>query len=860
MTNTLYPYKHIAPTISNDFDEDMKFLLKNHATPEQILEYYIRALRDKERNTGKKVQVSAQEKQVYVGTAFKSLTVDEQHSRFITMEHVWKATSPFDFLTKYDAYWLSHTEYKGLSLGLEAGIDNGIVYQLFSRFAGQKKHILLINPHPSFLGLAVDFKGNITVSYTDDRFTEACSFQKKQNCKFTLLKDTPGKEKYDFVLFFCRNASTEGIVSNMNIIKPHLQDQDTQVYMQMASAHMDQKQSGQVFRKMIQESFTIQKVILIDPSAEAYPKKKRCIVTLKNKPVTGYHDVVMQKMRFVKEKNEAYLESQASHYVKHDKIMSETKTLRSMYDALPDSREIKHRATPKPLEFSPEITHIWISSAPKRAGAVRPVFNVFDYPTTDQIRKNRLARGEKLMKPRNGPRMDYEEVLAYAEKLLMGDERVYNTIRCSVLKKYRDKPISVKTVWFLYYEELQKLEGYDSKICNTLFRNTDYKECPISSLKIGEASKEDISEAVAEYAKNSNLSESQEGYLWNQVLLFWEIACLHKHTDSNPIGEMLDKRRLPKSKKQETRNALALNSHGNKSTQELMHSVSSETATSPCAIGVLIMLFLGMLAGEICALKWKDMSNVVNYTFYHLQITKKFPYSSKIAIPLSKKWQYRCLSVVRVLEAILLKHKRNTIALLKAQGKVDTEINDCPIVYDGLDPTKPITPHKLNEYYKSVISSLNIPELNVNVPIPNGESEQTDLNKSHSNVLRSNFATRMIHDAQLDADELAYLQGNSPATVMGKHYTGYSAPDCQLELLQKMERWIIEAQGTEHPKRNTKFFKFSQNADIVSQPESYPTEIVMEIEVKENSEKGPRIDFTALFGADVIIEKVEEVS
>ena len=156
------------------------------------------------------------------------------------------------------------------------------------------------------------------------------------------------------------------------------------------------------------------------------------------------------------------------------------------------------------------------------------------------------------------------------------------------------------------------------------------------------------------------------------------------------------------------------------------------------------MFLLAVLAGEVCALKWRDFRKVDSQDFYQLIINKKFGPTGTTSLPLVGRWLARDLPVIRFLETILMNHKRSARKLLLSQGIGDISIEDCPVIHAPGDPTKPVPTRTLNEYVKKMLSSHNISSHFLAVPKLDGTSRSTDITQKQRNFLRSNFEHSMI--------------------------------------------------------------------------------------------------------------------
>lgn len=766
---------------------------------------------------------------------------------------LWKGVKEADFLTCYCAHI---AQCKGsdsrLILQNEYGIDNSIVFERFFRSVNSTDYILIINPHPQFVQSLETISAHITITYTDDQYVEMMSTPKSKSnrkCESKVVVAPISqleKYKYNRALFFTQNLTTSQIVLAMEQLKPLLvDDKDTIIYLQMPSKHLDNKHSHPVLCEVFRKDFTVSQVILLDPAATQGCDKKRCIMILRNVSPSSTADVVLQKMQLVIEKDKQYLSGSETRRIYYAEFLSASKTLRALYDTLGrDTSHVRERESATQFKYSKEIGYVWISSMPKGRNEIRPKYSVYDTPNTDQLRRNKDAHGDKVY-VHQGPRMSSrEQAMAHALDVMFDVSEVFDKLYNIVVKAHYRQPISIKTLWYIYHEELEHLRHYDNVICEQMFRSAYSAESLIENLIVGESTYAQIETAIKEYCAINKIPEACYEKILAQISVLWDFGVMKMHAKSNPIDDSFVSHKGV-NKTQEMRNALVVGSHSEQSTETLITNLMDDTSDSSLRVGCWLIYLLPIFAGDACALCWRDLKKVEGEDFYQLIINKKFGSTGTKSIPLVGRWLARELPVIRMLETILLKHKRAAQKLLMAQGRSDISIEDCPIIHAPEDPTKPVHTRTLNAFARAMLSTLNMPSHLVVVPKQNGKSEMTDINSKSHNFLRSNFEYNMITYAKMNEDEIAYMMGRTPVTVIALHYISRNHSKSKKALFLKMRKWEMHLLGGR--KDDTAIYGvLTSNAQIIIPERNELFEVAINIQC--NGETPVMLDVVSQFG------------
>ena len=712
--------------------------------------------------------------------------------------NLWNGVTAIEFLAGYSAY-LSGTKRQNYRLVLESefGIDHGFVSDRFFQPVTSSVRILIINPHPQFVQSLKEKTAQITVVYTDDQYAELMQTQKKKgNVSFSLLRQLPSKQ-YHRVLLFGQSLSTQQLVLMLEQIKPALVDKkDTIIYMQIPSKHLDSQHNRSMLREHFRKNYCLNQAIMLDPKAANGHDKSKLLLIVQNSAPSPTADVVLQKMELIEDKGTQYLSGNETRRLSYSAFLSGTKTMRATYDTLGRDTSHECRRERKVLfRYSKEIGHVWVSSMPQNSDVIRPKYTVCDTPTTDQLRRNKNASGKRLLDYHQGPRMSSrEEAMKYALEYLCERTDVSKLVGDIIYREYYSKPISLKSLWFIYRNEIMNLRNYDAVICEQLFRRPYNCDCQLDNLIVGVSSYAEILDAVKQHWEDNARISGAEGIL-AQISLLWDVGIKKMHNTNNPISEHHNTK-PGISTKQKQRNALVIGSHSEHSTNTLLSHLINNTELSPLHVGFWIQYFLPVIAGDVCALKWKDFKKVSGQEFYKLIVDKRFGKTGKSAIPIASQLLARDLPVVRTLEEILKKHKSNVRKQLLAQGRTDISIEECPIISSPKDPTEPIAVKMLNAFVRKTLATLELPSQMLAVPT-GGDYEMTDMNSKTRGFLQSNFKHCMIEHSGMTGDEIAYMIGRTPLTVLAKYYLDRNHKNSLKTLWLKMSKWeaVISIDG-----------------------------------------------------------------
>ena len=121
--------------------------------------------------------------------------------------------------------------------------------------------------------------------------------------------------------------------------------------------------------------------------------------------------------------------------------------------------------------FSKEII-IWYSYSFKTC---RGKHHFCATPTDEQRKRNAFTRGKRLNAFHEFVAPDLSHVEHMLNEAVFGDP-LDKTIQKEIKHSYKNKPMSLKTFWFCYLPDLEKIPGFKRELSKKLFVNTELSD------------------------------------------------------------------------------------------------------------------------------------------------------------------------------------------------------------------------------------------------------------------------------------------------------------------------------------------------------------------------------------------------
>ena len=419
---------------------------------------------------------------------------------------------------------------------------------------------------------------------------------------------------------------------------------------------------------------------------------------------------------------------------------------------------------------SPEIS-LWYSWSSGRGS-----FYYCAYPSASQQRNNPLPRGTRLSSKYSCRAKSLNDMTGIIYRRIFNDKSLREIIRKDILQQFRSKPISLKTFWFCYLDELQKISGFNMNDSVKLF----------ISAKLSELNSEQVYDlkTIQEIFESdySNLPQTDRVSLWKQLNIILNYASRVKNRFApNPIGEFVQTLSEQDRGYQQVRQHMAKRSYERSEESLILEYLNKNWQKNVCLIGGAISFFTGMSNREVCALNWEDYHKIID-GHYQLWVTQKVD-DSKEVVPFSIEEQscYRRIPLVSILSHLFNQYYD---FILEATGK--TEINGkTPLVCtnDGTFCNR-CMPDMLQKTKKDMEQAAGIESFELSTG-----QKSTDINKYGSDRFRSNFMYRATQTCLLSEAELNYVLGKRLPTTFARHYCDYTNDFAQTIIANKLERW-----------------------------------------------------------------------
>lgn len=791
-TNQTYTYSPTSIAVTGDFAESIDQLRSLGITPQYIIDIYIESQKYAQ-------GIRAME------NPMRYIESCEGHGsppdiRFRQMERIykevvkkWSKLKPSEFIHEYETYVEQRPN--------NSGIENGIVSQIFFRFTGVDNHTLVVDPSPSFVIQQQQYNKNLKYTFTDDRYCEIYS-QSAEKSNVAPLEHL-GVSSYDRVLYFARDSTPEQIQQVLETLRPALVKQtSSNIYILMPTMYLEKRHSEGALWNYLTENYTIFKLVLMDQRAVCEKRKKQCMIVLQNTPAKNCREILVQKTRLVGKNT---IESLEFRRIPYNSFADRDRTLSEMYNSdFTDYSQPSRRNKPIEYKYSSEIS-IWISLTNKD-GKYRPYYSLYDYPTNDQKRKNTLLRGKPLKTRIPGKWYDTKGAAIASAEYVLQDKVLANIVRQAVIKQYldEDKSVSLKTLLFIYFEQISGSKVFDEGFCNSIFFRPHSAATPLCSFVPGVATADEIIAILSDYIKENSLSANTSDSFLKQIELLYDYAVIARFCPHNPIRRLRNDFHRSNKQTAGLRRAMVKRSFSVEEEARFLSLLLNDDRNPEKALATLVRYYTGLPLNQLCALTRGDYIIDPDLNLSMLAITKEFPYRTLTAVSLAKG-KRRLVPLVRpVADRIYAK--------FQSQG---SRSNSAPLFTKPGNSKEPLTPRQLREYYNRIADQLEIPEIKLAVDVEHSSQATTDISDYKGDFLRSNYDFHARHDTSLETESINYLTGRKLETTEGQYYCDYSAKLMQLLMRVQLDQWAARYFAP-NPSANMVPFVLDQNAFMYS--------------------------------------------
>ena len=473
--------------------------------------------------------------------------------------------------------------------------------------------------------------------------------------------------------------------------------------------------------------------------------------------------------------------------ISQNDFLNSPHTVKQLWEQCRSKTEsMKPRKTRK-WEFSAEIV-LWYNWSNNR-GRVQ----YYSVPTDKQFVINPLPRGKRLT-----PSYAYSaNTVEQAEKVFA--ERIWidefkSVILEDIKRAYKNQPITLKTFWYCYENELRGKTGYNFETAKKLFESQEISNL----LSDGQCCLETYQSILESVLIGNNKKDHIK--IWRTLNAIISLANQSGRFMPNTISDYV--RSLVEKDRgyQQVRNNLAKRSYEMEEERKMLSVLHGNLPEKGMFIGAAINFYCGIILRQICALTWKDYVKLFGDEAGQLLIAKTLTNTDEIkALGVDEKNMLRKVPVVKELAKILdarLEFVRNK---LKAENKdiSEAEIMALPIVSKDDLKTK-CTPDDIKLAKNQMEDAAGIEPMEVS--ISKIGAKVTDLNEYSGDRFRSNFYYRALQTCNMSRAEANYIYGISLPTTFSKHYCDYTSEFAQVMLCRKLERWTSMHREKENKK------------------------------------------------------------
>lgn len=502
-------------------------------------------------------------------------------------------------------------------------------------------------------------------------------------------------------------------------------------------------------------------VLFCDKKAADYPFVARVLSLSENEMVIG---------------DEEYFIDEA--YFQYGKM-----TIRDVCSLNKTEKEKKHRNRPEEYYFSKEIRIQY-----KRRNYEERKVAIASYSSLpDETGKTKRLSGNVEKGLEYTSENDLKKKLEKAVFLEKLRKPIVDDIKGHFNEKY--EYLSLKTLWYLFRDDLQMQAKYDDEVCMKMFVNERNDLQNLNYLDLLTGGK---SGAVETFLADKE-AEGKE-YVKQLDLLFSKLI-KDKVFRVNPFKEIAaDYSNRMSEEQYEVRNALVKKNLSIKQQRQLLVGSCQRNDWQESedfkTLVIAFRLFTGIPVREMLALKWADVIENKDYQFYQIKVTMMIDKAGeKTVYGLQDDWKrFRLIPVVPALSRLLFRRKKRW---MKQYGLTEEKMDSIPIFCERYDRRKKeqqlMRYEKINQICRQGIEKLNIPKLEV--LLPGDKDLLTDLNRYYSDLFLSNFRYYTKRKCCMTQGETNYLLGINQVDTYAEHYCDYTNDAVQYQMLRKLTRW-----------------------------------------------------------------------
>lgn len=731
------------------------------------------------------------------------------------------SVTPLNLLDQLDAKYFGNGNETDSKSGPfnDSGLETGLVSNALFANANTNMRFLLVNPPSSFLRYLAQNKVlltlNIAMAFTYEYYANLVAMhQWPSNITVQCFEKINLSRSRDRICIF---GAAEDYKTTATVLEDIMDatgtTEHTSIFLVVPTAYLDRRNTGGSIREIINQSCNLLQVLLIDPAAVNLEPKKRALAIFHRGKAT-YESFHVSKVTKASAKK---LLVGGPVEVPYSKLLEKRLTIDGMYkENLAESKTSSPKNAPEKVDFSLGIS-LWytVEYPTSDVHKCRGRFSFWSDSTEKQAASKKYDRGKCLVKRIPGSLVDSKDkVCESLDNLLLRDGTgekaniLAVAVREYLEEKFRNNPIDVKSQWYRHIDKLLAVDAqgkkrypqYSHELCSKLFLGRDWESNSLCNLIIGSCTESQIEHAVAVYAEKGSKTYVQK--ILTQLKIIFSFYYDRRVGERNPVNAVLEKIHQRNERKYVQKEKIGTHSLSLAKMQQFIDSLNADTAHPAMALLAKYKAYLAISNGEAAALTIGDYIQAEpGYKLALLSIshqmeqtgTDTLEYVDKkssadkeeVRCVITQKWRKRLLPVPPLLDAQLSKMVRRNIALLKAGGLTEDEINLCPLFPSDDDLRIPVKTRRINEYCLLHLEALGIESMEVYDPDDNSD---LDLTSYPRDLLQVNWEHHARAEFKLEENLISYVRGRKPDAVVRSNYCDFDHVHILKQLGVKMDK------------------------------------------------------------------------
>lgn len=673
----------------------------------------------------------------------------------------------------------------------DSAFEYTVLVPRIRQYHAERKNILVVNPSPIVLkaleklpGITVAVKEPLIMKMYAKQFTETTFFCCSQLAQIT--------DKFDGVFIFARDFGYQSYADALRLCSKD------GFFLLFGPETLLSGAKSAFVADLARFQIWPDTVLSVDREATSSFGRKKVVVTCR--VGTDHRCNEVQLLSSFVRREHFYVEKRYSTPLSWftDEHLTVNMVLKR-YDGIESLQEPSgHYNEPSVYWFSPEIGLHYVVLHRKNCISAKVCYrSLLDQ---NDAKDRRRKYGENLTGfTEQGMRCDSEEQLPARLEALALSEKFSEIIRNDFREKWPDsKPLSMKTIWYLCRENLQKyVVGYRDEMMVEFFTSCSkaLQDILTSQLELKNLSQmlldegKNVSKILLQYHLILRTAQSL-GYVDHYALSDADQETIRgRNTRLQDLRRSMTKRHLTDA--EEARIMAYL-------TEPQGRSKTSRCVTESLLLIGLIRLYTGMPLREVLALQWKHFYQDPKTGGYSMILCQRIRDDGTCAGygNFSDRWKLRKVPLhPEITSSLLARLQWLQNSLHFSMEEILTQ----PIIL-SLEPNRNrrkcawrycdiATGRKVT---RSILDQAKIPENKILLP-GSGDYFEHDLNAYSGDMFYANFLHRAIHTCGFSMGQRCYVTGVDPADTFSGNYVDYADSIVQYQMIRKLNRWAVAA-------------------------------------------------------------------